>query len=167
MPQLTNRFETITAMLCAKFQNDWTTETNVMDERGFARFEFKTSFWQISHIAVHTTPGTLSSLSSYCNSLFEYQKWYMKSMGTLAIFIELQSTRNNIQNLAVLYLYLVAVILLPCKHNMKGQKVAAWISPNHNSHPSKGHAPGEMNWTVLTITWSCSTLYMLNSFEEI
>ena len=76
--------DSITTMLCAKFQNDWTIETNVMDERDFARFEFKTSFWRISHIAVHSTPGTLSSLSRYCNSLFEYQKLYMKSMGTLS-----------------------------------------------------------------------------------
>ena len=28
----------ITAVLCAKFQNDWRTETNLMDKRGFARF---------------------------------------------------------------------------------------------------------------------------------
>ena len=31
----------ITAVLCAKFQIDWTIETGVMDERDFARFEFK------------------------------------------------------------------------------------------------------------------------------
>ena len=29
-----------TAVLCAKFQNEWTTETNVMDEQDFARFDF-------------------------------------------------------------------------------------------------------------------------------
>ena len=28
-------------MFNAKFQDDWTTETNVMDERGFARFELR------------------------------------------------------------------------------------------------------------------------------
>ena len=33
------------------FQNDLTTKRNVLDERAFARFEFKMSFGQISHIA--------------------------------------------------------------------------------------------------------------------
>ena len=28
-----------TAVLCATFQNDWTIETDVMDEREFARFD--------------------------------------------------------------------------------------------------------------------------------
>ena len=32
-----------TAVLCAKFQNDWMNETDVMDEQVFARFEFKIS----------------------------------------------------------------------------------------------------------------------------
>ena len=35
-------------VLCAKFQTDWTTETDVMDERDFARFGFKMSFKWIS-----------------------------------------------------------------------------------------------------------------------
>ena len=38
----------ITVVLCAKFQYDWTTETNVMDERYFSRFEFEISFRRIS-----------------------------------------------------------------------------------------------------------------------
>ena len=29
----------ITAVLYTKFQNDWTIETNGMDERGFTRFD--------------------------------------------------------------------------------------------------------------------------------
>ena len=29
------------SVLCAKFQNDWTTEMDVIDERYFARFEVK------------------------------------------------------------------------------------------------------------------------------
>ena len=33
-----------TAVLCAKFQNDWTTKTAVMDDRDFARFEFNSNF---------------------------------------------------------------------------------------------------------------------------
>ena len=40
-----------TAVLCAKFQNDRTMETGVMDERDFARFEFKISFGRISYTA--------------------------------------------------------------------------------------------------------------------
>ena len=38
-------------VLFAKFQKEWTTETNVMGERDFARFEFKMSFGRISYIA--------------------------------------------------------------------------------------------------------------------
>ena len=41
----------ITAVLCAKFQTDWTIETDVTDERDFARFEFKMRFGRISYIA--------------------------------------------------------------------------------------------------------------------
>ena len=50
----------ITAVLCAKFQNYWATETNVMDERDFARFEFKISFECSSFIA---QPPARSGLS--------------------------------------------------------------------------------------------------------
>ena len=35
------------ALLCAKLQNDWTTETDVMDEQVFTRFEFEMSFRRI------------------------------------------------------------------------------------------------------------------------
>ena len=42
-----------TAVLCAKFQNVWRTETDVMDERDFARFEFKMRFRRIFYIAQH------------------------------------------------------------------------------------------------------------------
>ena len=31
-----------TVVLSAKFQNDWTTETGIMDERDFVRFEIRT-----------------------------------------------------------------------------------------------------------------------------
>ena len=37
--------------LCAKFQNDWTTETDVMIKRDFVRFIFKLIFRRISYIA--------------------------------------------------------------------------------------------------------------------
>ena len=42
-----------TDALCVKFQNDWTTQANVMDERDFSRFEFKISFGRILYIAQH------------------------------------------------------------------------------------------------------------------
>ena len=45
--------DSVTAVLCAKFQTDWTIETDVMDERDFVRFEFKMSFGRISYIAQH------------------------------------------------------------------------------------------------------------------
>ena len=43
-----------TAVLCAKFQNDWTTETDVMNEWDFARFGSKGSFGQIFYILTWT-----------------------------------------------------------------------------------------------------------------
>ena len=50
-----------TAVHCAKFQNDWTTETDVWDERDFARFEFKLRFGRLSYItqgsSLTTPPG--------------------------------------------------------------------------------------------------------------
>ena len=52
--RLNDRFESV---LCAKFQTDWTIETDVMDERDFARFELKMSFGRISYIAQY--PGLL------------------------------------------------------------------------------------------------------------
>ena len=44
----------ITAMLYAIFHTDWTIGTDVMEERDFARFEFKMSFGRISYIAQYT-----------------------------------------------------------------------------------------------------------------
>ena len=41
----------ITAVICAKSRNDGTTETDVMDDRDFARIEFKLLFGQMSYIA--------------------------------------------------------------------------------------------------------------------
>ena len=41
----------ITAVFCAKLQNDSTFDTDVMDQRDFARFEFKMRFGRISYIA--------------------------------------------------------------------------------------------------------------------
>ena len=43
----------ITAVLCAKFQEDCTSALDVKGERDFARFEFKMSFGRISYIAQH------------------------------------------------------------------------------------------------------------------
>ena len=44
------------AILCAKYQNDWVTETDVMDEVVFARFELKTSFRRISYAVLYSRP---------------------------------------------------------------------------------------------------------------
>ena len=43
-----------TVVAYAKFQNDSTRETDVMDARDFAKFESKMSFGQISYIAQHS-----------------------------------------------------------------------------------------------------------------
>ena len=40
--------KTVSAVLCAKYQNDKATETDVMDERNFARFVLKTSFGRLT-----------------------------------------------------------------------------------------------------------------------
>ena len=52
-----NLFMSDTAMLCAKFQDYWITEIDVMDKWYFMRFEFKMGFGLISYIA--QTPGYL------------------------------------------------------------------------------------------------------------
>ena len=48
------------AMLCAKFQDDWTIEAHFMDKRVFVRFEFMMSFGWIFHTA---QPPSITSLS--------------------------------------------------------------------------------------------------------
>ena len=55
-----------TAVLCAKIQNDLTTEMDVMDERDFTRFRFTKSFGQqpsdvltIQHPKTHLEPVEL------------------------------------------------------------------------------------------------------------
>ena len=45
-------------VLYTKLQIDWTSTTDVMDERDFARFEFKMSFGRISDIAQHPWFGS-------------------------------------------------------------------------------------------------------------
>ena len=40
-----------TAVLCAQFQSDWSTEAWVMGKRDFARFELKMNFGRIAYIA--------------------------------------------------------------------------------------------------------------------
>ena len=69
-------------MLCAKFQNDWLTETDVMGERNFGRFEFKMSFRRISYIAQHPrilnwqTPAQhMASTGKQLSNQF-YALWY-------------------------------------------------------------------------------------------
>ena len=56
-----------TAMLCAKFQDDWTIDTDVMDEQDFGRFEFKMSFRQLSYVAQH--PGRFPNKTIYIKQI--------------------------------------------------------------------------------------------------
>ena len=70
-----------TAMLCAKFQNDWTTETDFMDERDIARFEFKMSFRRISYIVQHARLAahfTIAVLESNLNPIIQRKTHYTK-----------------------------------------------------------------------------------------
>ena len=41
----------LVAILCAKFQNEWVTEIDIMDDRVFAKFEIKMNFGWISCFA--------------------------------------------------------------------------------------------------------------------
>ena len=65
MIQWTDRSEIGTAVLCAKFQADWTIETDVMDERDFARFEFKMSFGRISYITQYPSISIVVAYTHY------------------------------------------------------------------------------------------------------
>ena len=55
--KLCTEYGSDTAVLCAKFQNDWAAETDAMDERDFARFDFKMSFGRISYITQYPWPS--------------------------------------------------------------------------------------------------------------
>ena len=66
-------------MLCAKFQDDWTIDTDVMDEQDFGRFEFKMSFRQLSYVAQH--PGRFPNKTIYIKQILS-QKLTM--YGTLS-----------------------------------------------------------------------------------
>ena len=57
----------ITAVLCAKFQNDTTKETNIMDERDFARFAATIS---TSICFIHVTTTLASEEEIYWHPLF-------------------------------------------------------------------------------------------------
>ena len=52
-------------MLCVNFQNDLITETYVLDEQTFARFEFKVSFWWIS-FTNHNISQLISTTAILC-----------------------------------------------------------------------------------------------------
>ena len=54
-----------TAMLCAKFLNDWATERNVMDEWVFARSQFTITFTGVSY----TTTNPNHFMELYCQRL--------------------------------------------------------------------------------------------------
>ena len=53
-----------TTMLCAKLQNNMTSEQNVMDKLVFMTFAFKAHFGQISYIA--TVPWTMTVFNHTC-----------------------------------------------------------------------------------------------------
>ena len=62
-------------VLCAKFQNDWTTKRDAMDKRDFARLEFKMRFGRLSYIeqgprCLHCMERTWGS-SQYKDTVFK------------------------------------------------------------------------------------------------
>ena len=52
----------ITAVLCAKIQNDWITHKQIVGKRDFARFGFDMSFGRRSYIAQHRVHSTCPGL---------------------------------------------------------------------------------------------------------
>ena len=69
------------SLSCTKqnFLNDWTTEWDVMDERDFARFQFKMSFGLISYFAHR--PGWQEWMDSKWQTL---QDWSLRSIYSAA-----------------------------------------------------------------------------------
>ena len=47
------KHDSVTIVLCEKFQNDWITEADAMEKWELARFQFVMSFGWISYIAQH------------------------------------------------------------------------------------------------------------------
>ena len=72
----------ITVVLCAKFQDDWAIEKNVMDWRNFARFEFKMSFggYPILHcirgsVLCTVKPVYNDHLMGYFSAIWSSSRW--------------------------------------------------------------------------------------------
>ena len=61
-------------MLREKFENDWTTEKNIMDEREFPRFEFKMGFGRI-----HNNDVIMSAMASKITSLRTFTQPFIQA----------------------------------------------------------------------------------------
>ena len=74
--------DSITAVFCVICQNVWKIETDVMDERNFARFEFKMSFGRISpgsifrHISVNVMMVSANQTGWH---VYVYSHWLRSS----------------------------------------------------------------------------------------
>ena len=62
-------------MLREKFENDWTTEKNIMDEREFPRFEFKMGFGRIHNndVIMSAMASKITSLRTFTQPLIQAQ----------------------------------------------------------------------------------------------
>ena len=79
---------------------DWAIETDVMDERDFAGFEFKTSFGRISYIAQHSKSAWFRCQSiSYHNA--DYTRGHIYAVEFLWLFwypVSFRAPEEAIQN---------------------------------------------------------------------
>ena len=88
----------VTAVFCAKFQNDLTTDMDVMGERDFARFEFKMSFvWIFYNVTTPLATNLLHhqqtktrriSLSCAHRKIHWVQKYTCSTIATLLLTVE-------------------------------------------------------------------------------
>ena len=86
------------AMLCAKFQNDWTTEEWLTGKKVFAKFEHKTDLWWIFCVVMEGTPAVSYRSVPWTWVMFvdtECDMWLVLSF--LAAQVGLKDTARNAQ----------------------------------------------------------------------
>ena len=74
----------------SKFQNDWTIETEVIDDWDFARFEFKMGFGRISYIEQHPrdnfTIQTKACQFLNCSTLLQHSLSIVRKLRWVGVY---------------------------------------------------------------------------------
>ena len=73
--KLCTELNCVGAVLCAKFQNDWTTEIEVMNNWDFVWFESNTSFWGIFCIATAPRGAFLTLIPAWISNYIPSDVW--------------------------------------------------------------------------------------------